>query len=116
MITISETNNVPVPVRRAVRKLGADIRAARLRRRIPASIIADRSSMSVSTLRKIEQGGAGVSLGNYASVLFSLGLVDRLAEVADARSDVVGLTLEEERLPKRIRNSRSNMYKRREEP
>jgi len=33
-------------------------------------------------------------------------MVDRLAEIADARHDTVGLELEEERLPQRIRFSR----------
>ena len=38
----------------------------------------------------------------------TLGIVDRLADVADPRHDTVGLQLEEERLPKRIRLSRQN--------
>lgn len=58
------------------------------------------------TLNKIEKGFSGVSLGNYATVLFALGMADRLADVADARHDSVGLELEEERLPERIRLSR----------
>jgi len=55
------------------------------------------------TLYKIERGEAGVSMGAYARVLFVLGLTSHLAAVADVRSDEVGLALEEERLPKRIR-------------
>jgi hypothetical protein len=42
-------------------------------------------------------------MGGYASLLFVLGMADRLGDLADARFDRVGLTLEEERLPKRIR-------------
>jgi DNA-binding XRE family transcriptional regulator/transposase len=91
------------PVRRALRKLGGDIRDARLRRRIPTTIMAERASISRMTLNKIEKGDRGVALGNYASVLFVLGLADRLAELADQRRDSVGLALEEERLPQRIR-------------
>jgi hypothetical protein len=33
-------------------------------------------------------------------------MVERLANLADARNDAVGLALEEERLPQRIRRSR----------
>jgi hypothetical protein len=40
-------------------------------------------------------------------VLFILGMTDRLAELADVRSDEVGLQLEEENLPKRIRQRRA---------
>jgi hypothetical protein len=36
-----------------------------------------------------------------------MGMTDRLAELADPRNDAVGLQLEEERLPKRIRRPRS---------
>src|SRR5438309_11547150 len=98
--------SVPVPVLRALRKLGADIRDARRRRRIPVSILAERASISRTTLNRIEKGDPGASLGNYATVLFALGLVDRLAEIADPRHDAVGLELEEEHLPQRIRLSR----------
>jgi hypothetical protein len=51
----------------------------------------------------VEQGDPGVSLGIYATVLFVLGRIDRLAELADASHDAVGLELEEEHLPERIR-------------
>ena len=94
---------LPIPVRRALRKLGADIRDARRRRRIPTAVMAERSFISRMTLNKVEKGDPGVSLGIYATVLFVLGMTDRLAELADARHDGVGLGLEEERLPQRIR-------------
>src|ERR1035438_10212050 len=94
---------IPVPVARALRKLGHDIRDARRRRRIPVTILAERASVSRTTLHKAEKGDPGVSLGTYATVLFALGMVDRLADVADPRHDAVGRELEEENLPKRIR-------------
>jgi len=91
------------PVRRTLVKLGRDIRDARLRRRISVSILAERASMSRMTLSKVEKGEPGVSMGAYATVLFVLGFAERLADLADPRLDAVGLALEEERLPKRIR-------------
>jgi hypothetical protein len=48
-----------------------------------------------------------VSIGAYASVLSSLGLTDRLRDLADENYDTVGRTPEEERLPKRIRLKKS---------
>lgn len=96
----------PIPVRRALRKLGHDIRDARRRRRIPVTIMAERASISRMTLSKVEKGDPGVSLGTYATVLFVLGLIDRLEELADVRHDSVGLELEEEHLPERIRHPR----------
>lgn len=102
---------VPIPVKRALRKLGQDIRDARLRRRIPTAVMAERASISRTTLNKIEKGDPGVSLGNYANVLFVLGMAERLGDLADVKTDVVGLELEEERLPQRIRKPRRSGQK-----
>lgn len=99
-------SRIPMPARRALRKLGEDLRHARLRRRIPTTILAERASISRTTLSRIEKGDPGVALGNYASVLFVLGLTDRLAELADSRNDAVGREIEEENLPQRIRRPR----------
>ena len=44
---------VPIPVRLAVRKLGQDIRDARLRRRISTAVMAERASISRTTLNKL---------------------------------------------------------------
>jgi len=100
-----KNTDLPLPVRRLLRKLGGDIRAARLRRRIPTKIMAERASVSRMTLHKIEKGDAGVSLGNYATVLFVLGLHDGLEGLADIKNDPIGQDLEEEQLPQRIRRS-----------
>ena len=94
---------IPIPLKRALRKLGQDIRDARRRRRMPVALVAERASMSRVTLGKIEKGDPGVSLGKYAMTLFVLGLSDRLADLADVRTDATGLELDEERLPQRIR-------------
>ncbi len=103
MRTSRPTTILPIPVRRALRKLGHDLRDARRRRRIPAAIAAERASISRTTLVKIEKGDPGVAMGLYATVLFVLGMADRIGDLADPRNDRVGLQLEEERLPQRIR-------------
>jgi len=71
---------MPLPVKRALAKLGDDIRTARIRRRIPTALMAER-------------------------MFFILGMTQRLYELADVRDDLVGQQLEEGRLPKRIRYS-----------
>jgi transcriptional regulator with XRE-family HTH domain len=100
MMDISKT---PIPVRRALKKLGQDLRDARRRRRIPMQLAAERASISRATLSKIEKGEEGVSLGAYAKVLFVLGMITRVAELAEVAHDELGLHLEAEHLPKRIR-------------
>ncbi len=99
------THPLPLPVKRALAKLGDDIRSARLRRRISTQMLADRAFITRATLYKVERGDPGVALGTYATVLFILGLVTRVEKLADVTSDEVGLQLEEEHLPKRIRQS-----------
>ena len=100
---------MPIPVRKALRKLGADIRDARKRRRIPTKIMAERAFITRVTLAKAEAGEPSVSIGTYATLLFILGLVQRLSDLADLKHDEVGIGLEEERLPRRIRLSRPRM-------
>lgn len=95
---------LPIPVRRTLKKLGADIRDARRRRRIPTATMAERSLISRVTLTKVEKGDPGVSLGIYATVLFVLGMNERLADLADSKHDAIGLSLEDELLPQRIRS------------
>ena len=93
---------LPLPVIPVLSTLGADLRDARRRRRIPTALMAERAMLSRTTLHRIERGDPGVSLGNYARVLFVLGLERGLRELADPGRDVVGLDLEADRLPKRI--------------
>jgi len=98
-----QADTLPIPVKRALGKLGQDIRDARRRRRIPVTTMAERASITRKTLYRVEQGEPGVTLGVYATVLFCLGMIDRLADIADVRHDAIGLELENERLPQRIR-------------
>ncbi|HEY9790098.1 MAG TPA: hypothetical protein V6D22_06860 [Candidatus Obscuribacterales bacterium] len=61
------------------------------------------------TLYKIENGDVNVSMANYATVLFILGMIDRVGDLADASADSLGSQLDEERLPKRVRLPRKKM-------
>jgi transcriptional regulator with XRE-family HTH domain len=88
--------------RRALQKLGADIRDARRRRQLPAAIVADRAFTSRPTLARVESGDHRVSIGIYAGILNALGLLDGLSSLADPAHDPVGMTLASEKLPTRV--------------
>jgi len=92
----------PAAVRRALRKLGADIHDARRRRRLPMAVVAERAFTSRSTLQKVEAGDTNVSVGIYACVLQALGLLDALSQIADIGNDPVGQALASAALPKHI--------------
>lgn len=101
---------LPIPVIRALRKLGEDIRDARRRRRIPTALMAERAFISRSTLHRLEKGAPEVSLGIYATALFVLGLESRLADLVDLRNDPVGRALADQTLPKRIRGRKGTAF------
>jgi transcriptional regulator with XRE-family HTH domain len=96
-----------IAVHRTLRKLGNDLRDARRRRGLPATVVADRAFTSRPSLQRVEKGDPTVSIGIYAAVLQALGLLDGLNQVADPSRDAVGLALAIEKLPQRIHLRRS---------
>jgi hypothetical protein len=98
----------PSAVRRALRKLGADIRDARRRRRLPMAVVAERAFTSRSTLQKVEAGDTSVSIGIYAGVLQALGLLEGLSQVADIGHDPIGQALASADLPKHVHLKRTS--------
>jgi transcriptional regulator with XRE-family HTH domain len=90
-------------VRRALRKLGGNIKDARRRRRLPMAVVADRAFTSRSTLQRVEEGDPNVGIGIYAAVLNALGLLDGVGDLADITNDTVGQALATAELPARAR-------------
>ena len=56
--------------KRMLKKVGEQIKLARLRRKLSTSLVAERAKISRATLWKIENGDPTVSMGAYLSVLF----------------------------------------------
>lgn len=89
-----------------LKELGENIKLARLRRKITTTMLAERAGMTRTTLRKVENGDSGVTLGAYASVLFCLGLEKDILLIG--KDDPLGRRLQDaelthtsERAPKR---------------
>jgi transcriptional regulator with XRE-family HTH domain len=90
---------------KVLKKLGENIKLARLRRKLSAAQVAERADVSRATLWQIEKGSPSVAMGMYCQVLFVLGLEKDLIKVAG--DDELGRKLQDaelvvkERAPKK---------------
>jgi len=69
VVGINMKKKLPVSVRSGLKRLGTDLKNARLRCRLKMVTIADRAGISRETLAKVQKGDPGVSMGSYASVI-----------------------------------------------
>jgi DNA-binding XRE family transcriptional regulator len=101
-----DTAPVPVPVVRALEKLGHDLSLARRRRMLTQASMAERIQTSVATLRRLEKGDARISIGVIAQAFLVLGELNKITGLLDTASDEIGLSLMNEQLPQRVRNKK----------
>jgi transcriptional regulator with XRE-family HTH domain len=85
--------------------MGEQIKMARLRRKIPAELAAQRAGISRATLWAVEKGSPSVSAGIYAAVLHSLNSMDKDLLLV-AKDDELGRKLQDLDLPMRKRAPR----------
>ena len=97
---------VPAPVSHVLAKLGEDLNRARRRRNFTQQEVAKRIGASLNTVKRLESGDPKVSLHFLARMLFLFGELDRLGALLDSGLDDIGLTLMDDRLPKRVRPSK----------
>ena len=60
-----------------LKQMGEQIKLARLRRGISATLAAERAGISRSTLWNVEKGNSSVSMGVYAAVLHAINGMDK---------------------------------------
>jgi transcriptional regulator with XRE-family HTH domain len=77
-------------------QFGDRLRLARQRRRLSAKQVAERAGMSPMTLRSLERGGSGVTIGAYLAVMQVLGIERDLALLGHA--DPMGRELQDARM------------------
>jgi DNA-binding XRE family transcriptional regulator len=94
---------LPPAVKRSLKKFGGDLADARRKRSLTTAMMAERIGVAKTTYMRVEKGDPTVSFGTYAMALYVLGFGDPFRDLVDARHDDVGLMLDSERLPKRVR-------------
>jgi hypothetical protein len=78
---------LPPAAAEALRRLGANLAIARVRRKESQRLWAQRLGVSVPTLIRLEQGDARVGIGVYATALWLIGRAQALPELADPAQD-----------------------------
>ncbi|NDU90567.1 MAG: helix-turn-helix domain-containing protein [Ferrovum sp.] len=79
-----------------LQRFGERLRLARLRRRLTAKQVAERAGMAPMTMRNLERGSAGVTMGAYLAVMQVLGIEKDLGLLGAA--DPMGRELQDARL------------------
>jgi len=95
----------PGPVTESLKRLGADLRTARLRRNLTIEEIAIRIGTGHRAVADAERGKASTSAAGYTPMRWTLDLLDHLGEVArpDRDSEGQSLTLARDRERARAR-------------
>ena len=78
-------------------RFGERLRLARRRRRLSSKQVAERAGMAPMTLRSLERGGSGVTIGAYLAVMQVLGIEWDLD--LRGQADPLGRELQDARLP-----------------
>ena len=97
--------NILTGTEEILRTMGEQIKLARLRRDLPAELVAERAGISRSSLWKVESGNPAVAMGIYAAVLHALGNMDSDLLLV-AKDDTLGRQLQDRELLTRKRASR----------
>jgi transcriptional regulator with XRE-family HTH domain len=92
---------------RGLKKLGGDLKDARRRRRIKAELMAERLGVTRATLDRMEKGAASVSMGTYATAIYSLDpdKLKVLVDIFSRENDALGQIISDRELPQRIRGA-----------
>ena len=97
--------NILPATQEILKTMGEQIKLARLRRDLPAELVAERAGISRSSLWKVESGSPAVAMGIYAAVLHALNNMDQDLLLI-AKDDEMGRHLQDLNLLTRKRASR----------
>jgi transcriptional regulator with XRE-family HTH domain len=99
----------PHKVTMTLKRLGADMRTARLRRNLSLDDVAGKLGVSRQVISHAENGKPTTSIAIYAGILWAVGLLNRLEDVADPAQDKEGQQLELSRERKNASTSKGRL-------
>jgi len=83
----------PHAVELAIKRLGADLRTARMRRNLTAAEVAEKIAVGPKAVLDAERGKPSSGIAIYVALLWAYDLLDSMDAVADPAHDERGLTL-----------------------
>ena len=105
---MSTSDILPTRLCQSLSLLGRGINIARRRRKLTATMMAERLGVGRQTYQRVERGDPTVAVGTYLMALFVLGLAwDGLERSADPQADATGTALDVAALPKKVRPVRT---------
>lgn len=96
----------PYAVEQAIKRIGKNLRLARLRRKLTIEEVAGKIGTGPRAVRAAERGNPTTGMAVYAALLWTFNLLSAFEEVADPRNDEEGLALAESSTNARARRSR----------
>jgi transcriptional regulator with XRE-family HTH domain len=96
----------PYPVEQSLKRLGANLRTARLRRNLTIEELAAKIGTGVRAVADAEHGKPSTGIAVYAALLWALDLLGPLADLAAPERDEEGQTLARMRERARARPDR----------
>jgi transcriptional regulator with XRE-family HTH domain len=101
------TTSPPYPVEQATRRLGANLRTARLRRNLSIEDAAAKIGTGRRAVIEAEKGKASTSAAVYMALLWAYDLLAPMERIADPAADREGLALASSRERARARGTRA---------
>jgi transcriptional regulator with XRE-family HTH domain len=97
----------PFAVQQALKRLGENLRTARIRRRLTIREAAEKIGTGPRAVMDAERGNPSTGIVVYSALLWLYDLLEPMGSLADPLKDVEGLSLEASRSRLRVRRSGS---------
>mgnify|MGYP001322457700 CR=1 FL=1 len=106
------TTAPPYAVEKAVHRLGANLRTARLRRNLTIEEVAEKIGTGRRAVMDAEKGKGSTSSAVYFALLWTYDLLDQIRDIADPALDEEGLklSLSQERVRARVKEGLDNKF------